>query len=255
MSKSLSFLAVFSVFLIFSSCGKHKNQNEKRTVFKYNESAGISSLDPAFAKDQSNIWAINQIYNGLVQLDDSLNIEPCIAKSWVISDSGITYTFTLRKDVYFHDLEMFKNIKRRVVASDFVYSFNRILDEKVASPGAWVLNNVKKTTNRFEFNALNDTTLIINLNEPFPPFLGLLSMQYCSVVPREVVEFYGKDFRKHPVGTGPFKLKLWKEDVKLVLTKNENYFEFDGKTRLPYLDAVSISFIKDKQSAVLEFIK
>jgi len=80
-------------------------------------------------------------------------------------------------------------------------------------------------------------------------------MQYCSVVPHEIVEHYGKDFRRNPVGTGPFKFKLWKEGVKLVLTKNTNYFEFDGKQRLPYLDAVAVTFIVDKQSVFLEFVK
>ena len=78
-------------------------------------------------------------------------------------------------------------------------------------------------------------------------------MQYCSVVPKEVV--LGRDFNRTPVGTGPFKFQLWVDGVKLVLRKNPNYFEKVNGTRLPYLDAVSISFIKDKQSAFLNFIQ
>ena len=66
---------------------------------------------------------------------------------------------------------------------------------------------------------------------------------------------YGTDFRKNPVGTGPFKFKMWKEGVKLVLVKNPNYFEFDHENRLPYLDAIAITFLADKQSAFLEFVK
>ena len=80
-------------------------------------------------------------------------------------------------------------------------------------------------------------------------------MQYCSVVPHEAVEAYGKDFRKHPVGTGPFMFKTWKEGLKLVMVKNPQYFEFEQGERLPYLDAVSISFIIDKQSVFMEFVK
>ena len=81
-------------------------------------------------------------------------------------------------------------------------------------------------------------------------------MTYASVVPHEAVEYYGDDFRSHPVGTGPFKFQYWKEGVKLVFRKNPNYFERDAAgERLPYIDAVSISFLIDKQVAFLEFIK
>jgi peptide/nickel transport system substrate-binding protein len=257
--KSFFFLLLYLVCLIFiMSCNPGQRENKNKTVFRYNESGGITSLDPAYAKDQACIWATNQIYNGLVQLNDKLEVIPCIAKSWTISNDGLLYTFHLRNDVFFHKSEAFKNANtRKVTAHDFVYSFKRIIDPKVASPGAWIFNSVNDSIsdNDFNFKALNDTTLIIHLKARSPAFLGLLSMQYCSVVPEEVVEFFGKDFRKHPVGTGPFKFKLWKEGVKLVLLKNENYFEFDGQNRLPYLDAIAITFNTDKQSVFLEFLK
>ena len=248
------FITIF-ILLFMVSCKNHNSDNNGKTIFKYNESSGITSLDPAFAKDQANIWACNQLYNGLVQLDDQLNIKPCIAYEWEISDEGKTYTFTLRNDVLFNKDECLKDIPRKVTAYDFEYSFSRIVDEKIASPGAWILNYIKNENGKYAFKALNDTTFTLTLKQTFPPFLGLLSMQYCSVIPHEAVEMYGKDFRNHPVGTGPFYLKLWKEGVKLVMLKNENYFEFDGKKRLPYLDAVNITFIIDKQSVFLEFAK
>ncbi len=253
------FLSSFfaSVLLFFSACS-HLENKEKRTVFLYNESAGISSLDPAFAKDQANIWACNQLYNGLLQLDNQLNLQACLAHSWHVSDDGKNYTFLLRNDVYFHttDFFQFPQGKRKMTASDVVYSFNRIVDKSVASPGAWIFNAVDVNSDgTYAFIAIDDTTLLIRLKESFPPFLGLLTMQYCSVVPKEVVEKFGKDFRKHPVGTGPFKFKIWKEGLKLVMIKNEDYFEFENAHRLPYLDAVAISFIVDKQSAFMEFVK
>ncbi len=262
-SFGITFLSWFcisqvSLIVLLISCNNDRKSEKGKTVFIYNESAGISSLDPAFSKDQACIWPDNQLYNGLVQLDDKLEVLPCIAKSYEISDDGLLYTFHLRNDVFFHDHELFKNKKgRKVTASDFVYSFKRIIDPKVASPGAWVFNYVNDSIgeNKFNFKALNDSTLLIMLSKPFPPFLSILSMQYCSVVPKEIVEYYGKDFRKHPVGTGPFKFKMWKEGVKLVLVKNENYFEFEGKERLPYLDAVDVTFNTDKQSVFLEFMK
>ncbi|MCB2194955.1 MAG: ABC transporter substrate-binding protein [Bacteroidetes bacterium] len=246
------YLIIFSLLIFLSSCQESKDHSDK-TVFRYNESKGIATLDPAFAKSQVLIWPANQLYNGLVQMDNHLNIKPCIAKNWKISENGTLYTFTVRDDVCFHDHKIFPNGKgRTVTAHDFEFSLNRIIDPKTASPGAWIFNNVEENG----IKAINDSTLQIQLKNPFPAFLGLLSMQYCSVLPMEIVEFYGNDFRNNPIGTGPFQFKLWKEGEKLVLVKNPNYFEKDSLgNQLPYLDAVSITFINDLQSEFLEFLK
>jgi len=249
-------LLALSLSLLFA-CGNPGKKNDTRTVFRYNESAGITTLDPAFARDQATIWACNQLYNGLVQVSDDLTVLPCIAKSWDISEDGTTYTFHLRQDVYFHNDPLFPEGKgRKVVARDFIYSFNRIVDEKIASPGAWIFSNVANDGHgHWAFGSSDDSTFVISLKQKFPPFLGLLSMVYCSAVPLEVVDHYGKDFRKHPIGTGPFLFKMWKESVKLVYVKNPSYFEFENGVRLPHLDAVAITFLVDKQSVFLEFIK
>lgn len=238
-------ILLFSLF----SCRNDSDTNLDHLVFRYNEHGNIPTLDPAFARNPQAIWPDNQLYNGLVQLDDSLNIEPDIAKRWIIDDSTFTYTFHLRDDVYFHKSKVFgKDSTRTVNASDFVYSFDRLTDPRVASSGSWVMNNVAS------YRAENDTTLIIQLKQPFPAFLGLLSMRYCSVLPKEAVEFYGNEFRRNPVGTGPFQFKMWEENVKLVFRKNPIYFERDKNgTRLPYLEAIAITFLPDKQSEFLQF--
>ncbi|RZL51070.1 MAG: ABC transporter substrate-binding protein [Pedobacter sp.] len=246
---------IFCVFCLITilSC-QGKNENDGKKVFNINLDQNVTSLDPAFARNQNAIWMINQIFNGLVQVDSALNPIPCIAKTWTISDDNLTYTFKLREDVFFQDDPLFKNGKgRKVVASDFAYSFYRLIDPKVASSGGWIFSDKVKDANSFK--ALDDTTFQITLVKPFPAFMQLLTAQYCSVVPKEVVEHYGKDFRNHPVGTGPFKFKYWKEDEILVLLKNENYWEKDGEVSLPYLDAVKVTFISDKQSAFMNFIK
>lgn len=246
---------IFCVFCLITllSCQKKDNDDGKK-VFNINLDQNVTSLDPAFARNNNAIWMINQIFNGLVQVDSALNPIPCIAKTWTISDDNLTYTFNLRNDVYFHDDPLFKNGKgRKVVANDFSYSFYRLIDPKVGSSGGWIFNDKVKDANSFK--ALNDTTFQITLAKPFPAFMEMLTAQYCSVVPKEVVEHYGKDFRNHPVGTGPFKFKFWKEDEVLVLLKNENYWEKDNNVRLPYLDAVKVTFITDKQSAFMNFIK
>lgn len=251
-----SFKYIFWIFCcsIIFSCRKNATDNGKK-VFNINLDQGLTSIDPAFARNQNAIWMTNQIFNGLVQINDSLQTVPCIAKSWQVSEDAQTYTFNLRHDVYFHDDPIFKHGKgRKVTAKDFVYSFYRLIDPKVASSGGWIFSD--KVKDAHSFIAINDSTFQIKLVKPFPPFMSLLTTQYCSVVPKEVVEHYGKDFRSHPVGTGPFRFKYWKEGEILVLLKNDHYFERDVKgMQLPYLDAVKATFITDKQSGFMSFLK
>jgi peptide/nickel transport system substrate-binding protein len=258
MNKTVKYIIFFLITISVSSCQSGFKKPKGKTVFKYNESAGISSLDPAFARDQANIWADNQLYNSLVQLDDDLLVQPSLAKSWIIEDKGTKYQFVIRNDVYFHNSEAFDGGQgRKMTALDIEYSLKRVLKPKTLSPGAVWLQNIiaKNNSGEFEINATNDTTLIIRLKEAFSPFLGRLSMPYFSVVPKEAIDFYGNDFGRHPVGTGPFYFKMWKEGVKLIFLKNEKYFEVKNGIRLPHLDAVAISFIIDKQSTFLEFVK
>ncbi len=247
-------VALLTSFL--SACSPPKTDPNLK-IFKYNESTGIQSLDPAFASGQSGNWICHQLYNGLVDLNDSLEVVPAIAKAWEISEDGKTYTFTLRNNVYFHDVPYAQMESRPVTAHDFEYSLSRIVDPAVASPGAWIFQHVAQDdTGKHAFTALNDTTFQIQLKNSFPPFLSILAMKYCSVLPRETVEYYGKEFRKYPVGTGPFHFQYWEEGVKLVLRKNPTYFEKDETgTSLPYIDGVAITFVVDKQSVFMEFMK
>ena len=237
-----------TLLLLIKACSID-NPSNTHQVFRYNEFRNITSLDPAFARNPQNIWPINQLFNGLVQLNDTLKVTPEIAHSWEIDSLGTTYTFYLRKDIYFHPSPSFGPKKTRaVVADDFIYSLNRLTDPKVGSPGGWVVQQVK------EINSLDPHTLQIKIKQPFPAFLSLLSMRYCAVVPKEVIEKDPNQFRKYPIGTGPFLFKAWEEDVKLVLRKNPTYFEIDqyGK-QLPYLEAISIQFLPDIQSEFMLF--
>jgi peptide/nickel transport system substrate-binding protein len=243
------------LLFLLSTCKNNTSTSVNKKVFKYNQPSGISSLDPAFARDQANIWAVHQLYNGLVQFDKHLNIVPCIAKRWHISEDGLTYTFHLRNDVHFIDHEVFPHGKgRRVTAKDVAYSFSRIIDAKTASPGAWIFNGKVSEQNPFE--AVDDTTFILRLQNAFRPMLSILSMEYTYVIAKEAVTKYGKDFRNNPVGTGAFKLKVWKEGSVMILVKNENYFEQDKEGKpLPYLDGVKISFIESKETQYLKFLQ
>jgi oligopeptide transport system substrate-binding protein len=252
-------VSIFILFLLLMlslfSCGNKKNEKSSKKIFHYNELAVVSSLDPAAARNTENIWAVNQLFNGLVQMDDKLAIESCIAKSWDISEDGKVYTFHLRNDVFFHDHEFFYTGKgRKVNAADFVYSFTRLFDPKVSSALS-LLDGIDRSQKN-GFAATNDSTFVIYLKENFSPFLGILTMKYFSVVPQEIVDHYGEDFRKNPVGTGPFSFTKWEEGTQLNLVRNNNYFEKDTDNKpLPYLDAVTISFIKDKETSFMQFMK
>ncbi len=241
------------ILLFLFSCSRGFDPADESNVFRYNEAANISSLDPAFARDQATIWGTHQLFEGLVQLNDQLDLLPCIAQYWEVADDGMSYRFFLRRDVRFHDDPCFPEGEGRLVtADDFVFSFNRIKDPATASAGAWVFNY---TADDQPFLAPNDSTLVIRMANPFPPFPELLSMPYCSVIPREAISYYGASFREHPVGTGPFRLGYWKEGIKLVLTRNPDYFEWENGKQLPYLDAVAITFLADKQGAFLQFVQ
>ncbi|HEV9036658.1 MAG TPA: ABC transporter substrate-binding protein, partial [Puia sp.] len=240
--------------LLLGGCGGRGDRTDKK-VFRYNEVDGIATLDPAFAKNRSIIWAVHQLYSTLVETDDNLNIVPCLARSWEVGADRRTWTFHLRTDVYFQDDQVFPGGHgRRLVASDIVYSLNRLLDPATASSGAWIFHDRIDTSGEGAFVAVDDSTFRLRLIRPFHPILGLLTMPYCSAVPHEVVQRYGKEFRAHPCGTGPFRFKSWEEEQTLVFLRNDHYFERDSAGHpLPYLDAVKISFNTEKAAEFLQF--
>jgi peptide/nickel transport system substrate-binding protein len=257
MKRYLFPVAIAFSVTYFTSCGGDTPRHDNSQVFRFNELGDITSLDPAMSGSFENNWAVNQLYNGLVEMDNELVVQPCIAKSWTISDDGLTYTFSLRQDVVFHDDPQFPDGKgRTVTASDFVYSFSRLFDATVSNASTLVDafdTESKDYENGLE--AVNDSTFIIHLERPFKPFLEILTMKYFSVVPKEVVQFYGDDFDTHPIGTGPFRLKKWEDETRLDLERNPAYFKKDENgVQLPYLDIVSVTFIQDADAAFLQLL-
>jgi len=250
-------LLLLGVFL--NSCGSTGEQdtNANKTVFRYNEAAGISKLDPARTTSFEDIIAIGHVFEGLVALNEEMVVVPSIASDWDISEDGRKYTFYLRNDVYFHHDKCFAASEgRRVVASDFEYSFFRIVDPSEPSPGKYIFDNADKTeeSNYIGFKAIDDRTFCIYLKRPQPSFLNMLCLKHCSVVPHEAIDLYGEDFRANPVGTGPFKFAFWNEDVKLVLLKNDEYWDrSENGDSLPYLDAITITFLPDRHQEYMQF--
>jgi peptide/nickel transport system substrate-binding protein len=251
MRKWMDALAI----LLIAGCwlGCDNTAKRDKNIFHYNEHTGIASLDPAFAKNQSVMWPVHQLYNTLVEVNQDLELVPSLARYWELSADKKLYRFVLRDDVYFHDDPCFPDGKgRKMTAADVVFSLQRIMDPATASPGAWIFNN--KLDSLHPFVAVNDTVFELRLLRPYQPILGILSMQYCSIVPPEAVKAYGRDFRRHPVGTGPFRLLAWEEGQALVLRRNPRYFEKDSAgNSLPYLDGIKISFYDSKATEFLLF--
>ncbi len=243
-------LGSFYIFFLFA-CGAHSPR--EKVIFRYNDASGITSLDPVKANNLSNIWAVQQVFNTLVQLDENGNLVPSLATRWEVSEDAAQFTFFLRKDVLFHANKCFQNEQERLLkAADVVFSLQRVAQEPSAS---WMLNNVASKNGKKYIEAINDSTVFIQLENPSMVFLRLLTMPYGMIVSEKAVGFYGAEFRKNPVGTGPFFLRQWHENEKLVLNKNEAYFEFEEGVRLPYLDGIAVTFIKDRQTELLEFLQ
>lgn len=232
-----------------TSCGS--KQNKEKKYFNYNQIGGLETLDPAFAKNLSIMWGVTFLYNTLVEIDDQMQVQPSLAKSWKFNESGTEITFTIRDDVYFHDNEVFPESKgRKLTAHDIVYSFDRLIDPKTASSGAWIFN--EKVVADKPFEAPDDTTFVLRLIQPYPPIIAVLSMPYCAVVPHEALTKWGKDFRNHPVGSGPFMFQVWDENNVLLLKRNPDYWEQDAKgQQLPYLDGIKVTF---NETRIMEFL-
>jgi peptide/nickel transport system substrate-binding protein len=255
----MKFAYLILIIALVSSCGQINNSHDHtdKSIFKYTESDGISRLDPAYVTQFRDFLINEHLFNGLIALDGDMNVVPDIAKRWEVSDDGMEYTFYLREDVLFHPNECFTNEnQRKVTSEDVVFSFTRVFNPDNASQGQYVFSNLdfSAKSNNKGVVAIDDFTLKIYLNTPQPSFLYQLSLPYGCVLPSEAIDKYGDEFNTNPVGTGPFIFKKWNLDTKLILVKNTEYFEFDeAGVRLPYLDAINVTMVKDKGNEFKKF--
>ncbi len=244
-------------------------------IYRSNEVGEMSSLDPVKINDVTSSHVAGNIYDKLVTFNANLELEPEVAKRWEVSSDGRVYTYHLRSDVWFHDDPCFPNGKgRRLTASDVRYSFTRICDFRTGTKNFdYFRNKVVGATAYFEatqrahehggeprpaevagFEVVNDTTFRIHLERAFGPFENYVAIVGMGIHPREAVERYGKDFFKHPVGSGPFRFERWEPDRKLVLVRNHRYWRHDEHgNQLPFLDGVRFTFVKDDKVQLLEF--
>jgi len=205
-----------------------------QVVYRRPLGADPATLDPARIRDIYSFSVSQQIFDGLVQFDQTLTITPALARFWKASRDGLTWTFVLRKEVKFHH-------GREVTADDVVYSFTRILDPKVKSGAADLFIGIKGAQEFREgrakhvagLSALDRYTVRVVLEAAPVPFVSVLAVGHAKIVPKEVVEREGDAFGTHPIGTGPFKFVRWERGKEIVLAANPEYF--DGAPRLSRL--------------------
>ena len=208
-----------------------------------------STLDPALIVDVNGGILAAKLFNGLVRLDETLKVQPDIAESWSVSDDGTVYVFKLKRNI------MFSN-NRPVTASDFQYSFERILHPQSRSPNTWVLDKLSgadafirgESEHIDGIRVVDDYTLQLYLSQPFSPFLNLLAMTAAYVVPHEEVRKWGPDFSSHPVGTGPFVLQEWLQNREIRLVKRYDYHDEGAKVK-----GIIYRIIPEDLTAVTEF--
>jgi ABC-type transport system substrate-binding protein len=194
------------------------------------------SLDPARAFDADSAPLQKLLFRGLIDFDDGIGLVPDQASDWNISPDGKVYTFHLRPGVRFSN-------GREVEAEDYVFSFERMLDAKTSSTGQTYLLgilgapefNQGKAAHVAGLHAPDPRTFVIELKEPQFTFRYVLAMNFCDVLPRDVVQKYGDDFQYHLTGSGPYYIKDWRRNISYQFERNPYYTGKDG-----YVDAVHL---------------
>jgi oligopeptide transport system substrate-binding protein len=270
-----SFFALGLASCSDESKDKHDGEEGKGGVYmggvmRMNEVEAFKSLNPISVNEVVG-WHIGcQIFEGLVKFDQKdLTILPALARDWESNENQTEWTFHIRQGVKFHPDACFSDGKGRLLtANDVKFCFDKLCtadaanaqfdvtfkDRVIGSNEAFTSSKAGKDIPVSGIKVVNDSTLVISLKDPFAGFLNILAMPGCWVYPKEAVAKYGVDLRIHPVGTGPFYLETVKEGEVLIMKKNPEYYGVDANgNKLPYLDGLKYTFIREKKAEILEF--
>lgn len=285
--KSLFFLLVICLLFIVG-CDRAPVASDDNEVVLYSTLPGkVRTLDSGDIGDESSGIVGGQIFECLYQyhfLKRPYELIPQIAADMPqVSEDGLTYTIKIRKDVRFSDDACFKDGKGRLlIAGDIVYAWKRIADIKYLSNNWWIFDNRIAGLDEFReytkscksakdvdysrpvegLQTPDDYTLVIKLKKPWPQIVYLLAHLPTAPVAKEAVDYYGKDIINHPVGTGPYMLKLWNRGSYIDLIKNPNFhdefypnegeeddrekgFLADAGKKLPFVDRLIMMNIEE----------
>jgi peptide/nickel transport system substrate-binding protein/oligopeptide transport system substrate-binding protein len=244
MARRLALIAVALSLAWFTGCGGSSTpERDWKTLYRH-ISRNPTTIDPALARDVNEGRIIAHVYQTLVCYDAGGSLAGDAAEWWSVSPDGRTYSFRIRDGLKFAN-------GRAVTADDVRYSFERTLSPGTPSPRKWVLDRIKgaRAFMRGEASSVeglrvrSDSVVEIELEGPFAPFAGLLTMPAAAVVPREV-----KDFNEAGFGSGPFRVKSFRADEQLVLERNPCY---PGPG--PQVDRVAYKIIEPPIAQIAEF--
>ena len=266
--------------VLCSSCSGDKTENHDGAegkggvfmggVMRMNEVEAFKSLNPIAVNEIVGFHIGSQLFEGLVKFDQNdLSIKPAIARSWDINENQTEWTFHIRQGVMFHADPCFADGKgRALTAKDFKVCFDKLCtadpnnaqfdvtfkDRVVGANESFEASKTGKNLSVAGVKVIDDSTLTISLKTPFAGFLNVLAMPGCWAYPKEALDKYALDMRVHPVGTGPFQLETVKEGEVLIMKRNPNYYGVDKDgNKLPYLDGLKYTFIREKKAEILEF--
>jgi oligopeptide transport system substrate-binding protein len=257
----IGFLILSSLLVILAACGGSTANTPTASetpalasnqVFTFPNvgTRDIGVLDPAQGPDANSALAVGMIYTGLVKFDKNLNVVPDQA-TWVISPDNKVYTFTLKQGITFTD-------GTPVTAQSYVYTLTRSLLPEVKSPIALFFlgpilgsDNVSngKTKTLAGVKAIDNTTLQITLKQPTAYFLQIMANSIAFPLNQTVINQFGQaDWVNHvagtAIGTGPFMVKEWDHNTKMVFVPNPHWY--GGKTKLTEVDML---FVNDASTA------
>ena len=281
--RTISLVACLASVALLTCCKRpFSDRAQNLSVFRFSENGAPVTMDPVQSATQYGNLMTTTIFDQLYEykyLARPYELKPRLATALPeVSEDGLIYTIQIKKGVLYSDNECFPGGKgREVVASDFVYTMQRLFDPKTRSQGEWLWQKKIKGLDEWKeagadysmpiegLQALDDHTIQIKLNKPFPQLTYTFAMGYSSVTPREAVDYYKESFGLKPVGSGPYKLKSF-STKKAVLVRNENYREevfdlkkegYDPETqggfglerlqgkKLPIMDISEVYFMKE----------
>ncbi|MBC7451727.1 MAG: ABC transporter substrate-binding protein [Cytophagales bacterium] len=243
-------------------------------IFKYNESEFIKNLFPHNITDATSYRIATQVYEGLLKFtQDSLKLTPGLAESFTLDASKTVYTFKLRKGVLFHDNDAFPEGKgRELTAEDVKYCFTLLCTSNPQqNQGFSMFQGILKGADEYYkastggvkpafevdgIKVIDPLTIQFTLLEPNSIFEYNLARPFTFIFAKEAYEKYGQEMRVKAVGTGPFMISTVDEGSSIILKKNPNYYlkDADGNS-LPYLNGISVKFLKDRKTELIEFKK
>lgn len=235
------FIFILILSCVFIGCTSEVKDNQLTIAY----SADIRGFDPAHATDLRTGKIISLLYDNLVRFDNDMNLVPSLAQNWSVSKDGLTYTFNIRQDVRFHNNTM-------LTIPDIVESFERLLDPKTASPQSWLLDRVAGAREFMDeksgavngLRKINDSTMVIELSEPFSPFIQYLAMPSTAVICMD----QSMNISELPSGSGPWKFEKWERDGEIVVSRNDHYWDTP-----PKMESIKIRILSEVMTQSAEY--